>query len=666
VDRGVALLLLLTALVLGPGLLPGGLAQEPHPSIPGPDEDPSATGWVYHQRERLGPTPDSPVYVIDLWTSTELPSHPEQPPTLLFAISHYADDTPVIPAPTLTISLAHCHTGTPDEQTCDAARVTATETRHVVRENSTGETDGRYLLEPPPQRALHLEGTWRIAVILETSEDDFFATFYTGVDAPILPLPWIADLLLRLMGVGLGPFGQFIVFVFWVAFFLLTASILASVLKRTVLHPRRVDPTIRRLSVRLATGLWILFGVAFAMWIGWRVNFWAALAAVGLISVALGFGMQNTVANIMGGINLALDKPFVVGDRISIGDTWGEVEEVGIRSTRIATTKKETVIIPNKLMDEREIWNYTSNQPELRRDIEILISYDADRRLAEALMLEAARDHSAILPYPRPRVFLRDFADNGLKLQLRAWIADARDLRPIGSELRKAIYDKFLHHGIEIPYPYRTLVEKKDLPKVELASEQEIDTHLGTDERLPRMLYATAGPEPLDKTADLVSRIAHDLDMQLIVLHIQPKFTVARRAEAYRILSAFQYAATRNKIPFKSITREGDVTDEIKRTLLEEDIDLLVMGSSRQPFRWNNRAIADFTKEVRRKENVPVLILPRNLSISPRTLKHYRRLMEERHIGKRRETNLTGEDAAEDPEESDRSKKDTPEDKKKE
>lgn len=624
-----------------PGAGPDDQARYPQPGQP-----PGEAGWTFISRDRLQASPDDPLLVIDLWSSDPLPLAPGASATFLVEIFDHADDTPVVPGPDLRLSVAHCHTRIidPQEQDCQGERIIATETRHTLVDEPAGQEDGRYLWSPPEQRALAETGTWRMKLWLESEDDEQTARFMLDVQPAFAPMPWIVDLLFALMGIGVGPFGRFLVFAFWVGFFIISAGIIAAVLRRTVLNPHRVDPTVRRLSIRLFNVLWILLGVAFAMWIGWRVNFWAALAAVGLLSVALGFGMQNTVANIMGGVNLALDKPFIVGDRIRIGETWGEVEEVGIRSTRIATTKKETVIIPNKLMDEREIWNYTTNQPELRRDIEVMISYDADRHLAEVLLLEAAREHPAILPYPRPRVYLREFADHGLLLQLRAWIADARDLRPIGSELRKNIMDKFEEHQVEIPYPYRTLVEKKDLPSPERASEKVIEAHLPPDERMPRLLYATAGPEPLAKTASLVARIARDLDMQLLVLHIQPEFNTARRADAYRIMAAFQQAATHHKVSCKPITREGkNIIDEIKRTIIQEDVDLLMVGSSRHPFRWSHRAVADFTREIRKNAKIPVFLLPRNLEVSPRTLKHYRELMEERHIGKRREAKLTSD-----------------------
>lgn len=635
---------LVLMLLLPPLLAYGGVVAEEH-------DDP----WRLMASARMGEPAEDPPYMLRLLTDQD-PDEPlahDTANTLRFELLWNANATPVQQAPPLMVNPALCRSGATEAiPECEADLLATTETLHIL----TPETqDGVYLWHSDPEETLDRDGTWRLEIRVQDQPQAAAAVFFLHVEETAPEVTLLVELMQGLFGIGVGPMGQILAFFFWIAFFLVTARFIAYAMRRTILSPYRVDPTVGRLAVRLLAGLWIVVGVALALWAVWRVNFWGGLAALGLLSVALGFGMQNTVANIMGGVNLALDKPFVIGDRVQIGETWGEVEEVGIRSTKILTTKKELVIVPNKLMDEREIWNYTMSQPELRRDIETLISYDSDPRLAEALMLEAARGHQEVLPYPRPRVFIRDFADNGVKLELRCWIAEARNVRAIGSDLRKSILEKFIASGIEIPYPYRTLQEKKDLPAPRQATAEEVAEHLPPDVRLPKLLYATAGPEPLARTARFIVRLAQSLDMQLVVLHVHPHQATTRRPEIHRIFNAFDSAASQHQVQLTTMQGRGPIIDEIKNVIAEEGIDLLVIGSSRPAFRWSPRKIADFTREIRDNVNLPVMIVPRELKVNPRTLDHYRGLIEKRAIdrGRRENENPDVDESGEDHDDAD-------------
>ncbi len=280
---------------------------------------------------------------------------------------------------------------------------------------------------------------------------------------------------------------------------------------KTILSPRRVDPMLSALLKRLLQVLFLFVGVSVALLV-FGINILDLALALGLVGAALALGLQNTVANIMGGINLVTDRPFEVGDRIQIGDFWGDVEEIGLRSTRILTSRREFVIVPNRLMDEREIWNYTKRYPELRVEIDSSISYDSDMERARTLMKNVARRHEDVLSFPRPRILVREFLDSGVKMELQCYIQDARERYRISSELRQAMKQAFDEHGVEIPYPYRTLVDKKDLPEPQRGADP------GTPQEPMgprRVLVATAGAGPALRKADTIVKIAQRLNESL-------------------------------------------------------------------------------------------------------------------------------------------------------
>ena len=193
------------------------------------------------------------------------------------------------------------------------------------------------------------------------------------------------------------------------------------------------------------------------------VNIFAVATGLGLIGFALAFGMQDTIANFMAGIMIAVERPFKIGDRIRVGDEWGDVTDIGMRSTRILTVKHETVTIPNNLIATREVWNYTKENPSIIMTVPIGISYDSDWHRAESIILTVAKRHPFVLKKPEPEVRMVDFGESSIDLELWAWISHAKYKDTAKSDVLKSVKDRFDRNGIEIPYPYRTIVFKKDI-----------------------------------------------------------------------------------------------------------------------------------------------------------------------------------------------------------
>ena len=161
----------------------------------------------------------------------------------------------------------------------------------------------------------------------------------------------------------------------------------------------------------------------------------------------------------------AMEKPFKIGDRIRVGNDWGDVIDIGMRSTKIRTVKNEIVVIPNSLVVTNEVWNYTKDSPVLANVIPIGISYDSDPVLAEEIILEIAREHPLVIDSPPASVRLVNYGDSSVDLELWAWIANARKREIVKSDLLKAIKQEFNKRGVGIPFPHRTLVFKDDSGK---------------------------------------------------------------------------------------------------------------------------------------------------------------------------------------------------------
>lgn len=199
------------------------------------------------------------------------------------------------------------------------------------------------------------------------------------------------------------------------------------------------------------------------------INVGAALAGLGVAGIALGFAAQDSVANVISGIMIFWDKPFIVGDWIRTEGNYGKVTEITLRSTRIRTNRNTYVVIPNKSVIDAVLENY-SKHGELRIDVPIGIAYKEDIRQAREVLLEAVRKIPGVMAQPQPDVVVESLGDSSVNLLVRAWIETADEMQPktfVVVEASKLALDAA---GIQIPYPHLQLfvddVEDRVIRKV--------------------------------------------------------------------------------------------------------------------------------------------------------------------------------------------------------
>lgn len=191
------------------------------------------------------------------------------------------------------------------------------------------------------------------------------------------------------------------------------------------------------------------------------------VAGLGIVGLAIGLAAKDSIANVIAGIFIIIDRPFVVGDRIEAWSapkqaaTWGDVIEIGLRSTKIRTTDNILLIIPNSEISKRDIINYTAISPDIRVRVPVGIAYEADPIKAEEIILAVAKGMEGIKEKPAPVVIMQGFGESSIDLELRAWIDNARARKNIMSALAKEIKAEFDRQGIEIPYPRRHIIMGK-------------------------------------------------------------------------------------------------------------------------------------------------------------------------------------------------------------
>jgi small-conductance mechanosensitive channel len=230
------------------------------------------------------------------------------------------------------------------------------------------------------------------------------------------------------------------------------------VLLHTIGHARALDISQRALVQKLASigvvVVAVLFGIDLL-----GIDLTALTVFSGAFGLAVGFGLQKTLGNLIAGLILLMDRSVKPGDVIVVGDTFGQVTKIGVRAVSIVTRDGKEHLLPNEqLMTEPvENWSYTSRN--VRVHIKVGVAYDSDLALAQRLMIEAASASPRVLDKPKPSVWLLEFADSSIDHEILCWIADPEaGVGNVRSAVLNRLWELFKENGIEIPFPRREVL----------------------------------------------------------------------------------------------------------------------------------------------------------------------------------------------------------------
>ncbi|MDF0589841.1 mechanosensitive ion channel family protein [Candidatus Methanocrinis natronophilus] len=182
------------------------------------------------------------------------------------------------------------------------------------------------------------------------------------------------------------------------------------------------------------------------------------LAGAGVAAIAIGFAAQDSLSNVISGIFLALFHPFRVGDKIDFKGEYGYIEDLTLRHTTIQTWDGRRIFVPNSIISNQEIVNWTIIDPIILWAVEVRIAYDADIDKAREIMLEAAMRHPLVLKDREIVVRMTGLTELGVNLWLLFEIPSRAVAFATHCEIREAIKKGFDKEGIEIPYPYRNII----------------------------------------------------------------------------------------------------------------------------------------------------------------------------------------------------------------
>lgn len=187
------------------------------------------------------------------------------------------------------------------------------------------------------------------------------------------------------------------------------------------------------------------------------------VTTLGVASLAVALAAQETLANMISGFVLMTDRPFRKGDRVKVAGVYGDIKRIGMRSTDIATLDGNIVTVPNSKIAAEYIENYSSPDRNYRIKLEIGLAYGTDPERAMAVILEAVKDSEGVLETPAPSVYFLSFGDFSLNFTLICWCKSYTESWKVTNTINVNLNRAFADHGIDIPFPTRTLL----LPKGE-------------------------------------------------------------------------------------------------------------------------------------------------------------------------------------------------------
>jgi MscS family membrane protein len=189
------------------------------------------------------------------------------------------------------------------------------------------------------------------------------------------------------------------------------------------------------------------------------INVTAFAAALGLGGLAISLAARDTIADAIAGFIILVDRPFRIGDRVEIQGvgTWGDVVDIGLRTTRIRTRDNRMVIVPNSTIGTNQVINYSYPDPRYRIETHVGIAYGSDIETARRVIIEAVRQVDGVLADKPVDALYVEMGDSAMIFRVRWWIESYRDTRRMFDKVHTVLQHALNDAGIESPFPTQAI-----------------------------------------------------------------------------------------------------------------------------------------------------------------------------------------------------------------
>ena len=193
----------------------------------------------------------------------------------------------------------------------------------------------------------------------------------------------------------------------------------------------------------------------------WNVNISPFLATAGIAGLAIGLAVKDSLSNILGGLQLVLDRTFKVGDKVELeSGELGVILDIGLRSTKMKTYDNEVIYIPNGYLANAKIKNFSHPDVSIRVNVEFGVVYGSDTEKVRKVVLKALKKIETVIEEPEPVVQFLKMSDFSLDFIARAWVKEYTEAYSTKIRMTDEIYNALNKAHIGIPFPTRTVYTK--------------------------------------------------------------------------------------------------------------------------------------------------------------------------------------------------------------
>lgn len=246
--------------------------------------------------------------------------------------------------------------------------------------------------------------------------------------------------------------------------FILGVYIFIKVVKKAIFKKSELDLPKKYSLFTIFKYIVVVLAVAIGLQIV-GVDITVLLAGSAALLVGVGFGLQNLFGDITSGIILLFDSTIKVNDVIEVDGIVGRVQKINLRTTSVITREDTFIILPNSVITNNNLINWTYSSISSRFEIKVGVGYASDVNLVMQLMEKAVKEQTGVLSNPAPKARFQEYGDSALSFSVFFWCDEVFRVESIKSQIRVRLYEYFKENNVEIPFPQRVVHMKQ--PKEE-------------------------------------------------------------------------------------------------------------------------------------------------------------------------------------------------------
>lgn len=217
-----------------------------------------------------------------------------------------------------------------------------------------------------------------------------------------------------------------------------------------VIRAARLDPTAASFVQSVLKYVVLTIGIVTALGkLG--VNTASILTSLGVAGLTIGFAAKDALSNMISGLFIFWDRPFVIGDLVEVGGEYGRVESITMRSTRVVTPDGRMLAVPNTIVINTTVASYT-NFPHLRLDVAFTVGVAENLVRVRDVALEVCQSDPALMAEPAPEVVVTALNDYNVALELRVWLEDEKRHVSARHALREKLFEALRSAAVDMPY----------------------------------------------------------------------------------------------------------------------------------------------------------------------------------------------------------------------